>query len=105
MAKTLTPISTVHSPVLFSLSKKKKGCLRDKRFWKFHSFLTKDQNYVIKIEKLIRHFGSENKSLFHLQLKWELFKCEVLKVSINYAKHLAKEKDNKEKFRIPAKNI
>ena len=39
MTKTLTPISTVHSPVLFSLSKKK-GCFRGKRFWKFHSFFS-----------------------------------------------------------------
>ena len=53
---------------------------------------------MIKIEKLIRHFGSENKSLFHLQRKWEHLKCEVLKVSINYAKHLAKEKRQQRKI-------
>ena len=39
----LTPISTDHSPVLFSLSKEK-GNLRSKGFWKFISSLIKNQN-------------------------------------------------------------
>ena len=38
----LTPISTDHSPVIFSLSKGN-DCLRGKGFWKFNSSLTKDQ--------------------------------------------------------------
>ena len=48
MAGILTLISTDHFPVLFSLSKGK-GCLRGKRFWKFNSFLAKDQNNIIEI--------------------------------------------------------
>ena len=43
-----TPISTDHSPVLFSLSKEK-CCLRGKGIWKFDSSLTKDQGYIIEI--------------------------------------------------------
>ena len=45
----LTPISTGHSPVLFSLSKGK-DCIKGKGFWKFNSSLTKDQNYVTEIK-------------------------------------------------------
>ena len=47
-AEILTPISTDHSPVLFSLSKWK-DCLKGKRFWKFNSPLTKGQNYITEI--------------------------------------------------------
>ena len=59
MTKILTPISTDHSPVLFSLSKEKTA-IRGKGFWKFNSSLTKDQNYIIEIKKLIRNFSNEN---------------------------------------------
>ena len=45
----LTPISTDHSSGMFSLSKEN-GCLRVKRFWKFNSSLTKDQNYITEIK-------------------------------------------------------
>ena len=51
----LTPISIDHSPVIFSLSKGN-DCLRGKGFWKFNSSLTKDQNYITEIKKLIRSF-------------------------------------------------
>ena len=40
MAEILAPISTDHSPVLFSLSKEK-GYFRGKGIWKFNSSLTK----------------------------------------------------------------
>ena len=72
----LTPISTDHSPVLFSLSKGN-DCLRGKGFWKFNSSLTKDQNYITEIKKLIRSFCTTNESLYNHQLKWELLKYEV----------------------------
>ena len=49
MAEILTPISTNHSLILFSFSKGK-TTIRDKRFWKFNSSLTKDQNYIIEIK-------------------------------------------------------
>ena len=52
----LTPISTDHSPVLFSLSKEK-GNIRSKDFWKFNSSLIKDQNYINEIKDLIRNFN------------------------------------------------
>ena len=91
MTKILTPISTDHSPVLFSLSKEKTA-IRGKGFWKFNSSLTKDQNYITEIKKLIRNFSNENESLFNHQLKWELLKYEVRKFTIKYTKHVAKEK-------------
>ena len=43
----LTPISTDHCAVIFSLSKGN-DCLRGKGFWKFNSFITKDHNYILK---------------------------------------------------------
>ena len=52
MTKILAPISTDRSPVLFSLSKEKTA-IRGKGFWKFNSSLTKDQNYITEVRKLI----------------------------------------------------
>ena len=66
--ETLAPISTDHSPVLFSLSKGK-DCLRGKGFWKFNSSLTKGQNHIVEIKKPIRSFCATNKSLFNRHLK------------------------------------
>ena len=61
-AEILTTISTDHFPVIFSLSKGN-DCLRGKGFWKFNSSLTKDQNYITEIKKLIRSFFPTNESL------------------------------------------
>ena len=91
MTEILTPISTDHSPVLFSLSKEKTA-IRGKGLWKFKSSLTINQNYKIEIEKLIRNFSNENEPLLNCLLKWEILKCEVRKFTIKYTKHVAKEK-------------
>ena len=87
----LTPISTDHSPVIFSLSKGN-DCLRGKGFSKFNSSLTKDQNYITEVTKLIHSFFTTNQSLYNCQLIWELLKYEVRKFTINYTKQIAKEK-------------
>ena len=87
MTEILTPISTNHSQVLFSLSKEK-TTIRGKRFWKFNGCLTKDQNYIIEIKKLIRNFSNENECL----LKWEHLNYEVRKFTIKYTEYVAKEK-------------
>ena len=55
MTEILTPFSADNSPVLFSLSKEKRIFIV-KGFLKFNSSLTKDQNYIIEIKKLIRNF-------------------------------------------------
>ena len=65
-----TPISTDHSPVLFSLSQEK-GNIRSKGFWKFNSLLIKDQAYINKIKDLIRNFDTKNDCDFSWPLKWE----------------------------------
>ena len=80
-----TPILIDHSPVLFSPSKGK-DYLRD------NSSLTKDQNYIIEIKKLIRSFCTTNESLYNRQLKWELIKYEVRKFTINYTEHSEKKR-------------
>ena len=91
MTEILTSISINHSQVPFSLLKEK-TTIRGKRFWKFSSSLTKDQNYIIEIKKLIGNFSNENKSFFNCQLKLELLKYEVRKLTIKYTKHDVKEK-------------
>ena len=91
MTETLTPISTDHSPLIFSVSKEN-GCLKGKRFWKFNSYLIKDQNYITEIKKLLRSFCTTNESLYNRQLKWELLKYEVRKFTFNYTKQVAEEK-------------
>ena len=62
------------------------------RIWKFDSSLTRDQNYVTEIKKLICSFRTTNESLYNLQLKWELLNYEVRNFTINYMKQIAKEK-------------
>ena len=91
MTDILTPISTNHCPVLFSLSKEN-FTIRGIGLWKFNSSLTKDQNYKTEIKKLIRNFSNENEFLSNRQLKGELLKYEVRKFTIKYTKHVAKEK-------------
>ena len=60
--------------------------------WKFDSSLTRDQNYVTEIKKLICSFRTTNESLYNLQLKWELLNYEVRNFTTNYMKQIAKEK-------------
>ena len=85
------PLSSDYSPVLFSLSKGK-DYLRDKASWKVNSFLTKEQNYIIEIKKLIGSFCTKEKFFFNVQLKWEFIKYELRKFTVNYTKHITKEK-------------
>lgn len=73
----LTPVSTDYSFVLLSLSDEKKASL------------TKYQNYVIKIKKLVRSFCIKNDFLFSCHLKREPLKFEVF--TVRYTKHVAKE--------------
>ena len=94
MTEKLTPISADHTPALFSLSKEK-GCLRGKIIWKFNTSLTKGQDYITEIKKMIRSFRTANTSLSNRQLKWELLKYEVRKFTINYTKTATKSKSRK----------
>ena len=87
MTEILTPISTDQSPVLLSLSKEK-CCLRGKGIWEFDSSLTKDQEYIIKIKKMIRR---------------KLLKHEVRNITINYTKQIAKE--NRQQRTNPEKQL
>ena len=90
----LTPISTDHSPVFFSLSQEK-GNIKSKGFSKFISFLIKDQKYINEIKDLIRSFDTKNDCNFIRQLKWGLLKYEICKFIIHYTKGLAKERKEK----------
>ena len=75
-----------------SLFHKGKDYFRDKAFWKFNSFLTKEQNYITEIKKLIGSFCTKEKFFFNVQLKWEFIKYELRKFNVNYTKHITKEK-------------
>ena len=57
---------------------------------KIYSSLTKYQNYIIEIKKLIRNFCSKNESMFNSQLKGKLLKYQVEKFTVRYRKHTAK---------------
>ena len=80
--------STDHFPVLFSLSKEKIK-IRGTGLWKLNSSLTKDQNYKTEFKNLICNFSNYNELLSKPQLKWELLKYEVRKITIKYTKHVA----------------
>ena len=90
----LAPISTDHSPVLFSISQEKEN-IRNKGFWKFSNFLIKHQNYINQIKDLIGNFDTKNDCDFSEQLKWEFLKYEIRKFTIHYTKDLAKERKQK----------
>ena len=91
MTDILTPISTDHSSIFFSLLKEN-ITIRGTGLWRFNSSLTKDQNCKTEIKKLIRNFSNENEFLSNHQLKWELLKYEVRKFIIKNTKDVAKEK-------------
>ena len=76
MTEVLTSISTNHYPVLFFLSKQK-TTIRGKGLWKFNSSLTKDQNDITEIKKLICDFYTKNESLSSRQLKSEFLNLKV----------------------------
>ena len=95
MTEILTPVSTDHSPVLFSFSKEK-FTITDKGIWNFNSSFTKDQNYIIEIKKVIHNFSNENESLLNCQLKWEFLKYEVKKLSTRNM--LQKKNGNREQI-------
>ena len=59
---------------------------------KIYSSLTKYQNYIIEIKKLIRNFCSKNECMFKRQLKGELLKYKNEKFTIRYRKHTAKRR-------------
>ena len=80
------------SCALLSFKRKRLRYLRDKAFWKFNSFLTKEQNYITEIKKLIGSFCTKEKFFFNVQLKWEFIKYELRKFTVNYTKHITKEK-------------
>ena len=67
IADILAPISTDHSPVLFSLSQGKDNII-SKGFWKFSSSLIIDQNYINEIIDLICNFDTTNDCDFSRQL-------------------------------------
>ena len=68
MREILAPVLADQSALLFSLSKEESTITR-KGFWKFNSSLTKEQNYIIQIEKLICNFCSKNESRLGI---WEI---------------------------------
>ena len=93
MREILTPlISADHSLVLFSLSKEKNPAIRGEGFGKFNSSLSKGQNYMTEIKKLIYHFSTKSESIFNCQVKQDLIKYQVKKCTIKYMKHAGKEK-------------
>ena len=79
----LTPISTDHSPVFFSLSQEK-GNIRNKGFWKFNSSLIKDQKCVNEIKDLIRNSDTKNNCHLSRQLRRKFLKYEIRKFTIHY---------------------
>ena len=93
-ADVLTSILKDHSPVLFSLSKKK-GNIRGKGFRKFNIPLIKDQSYINEIKDLTRDLNTKNDCDFSRQLKWEFLKYEIHKFTIHYTKGLGKENQTK----------
>ena len=54
--------------------------------------LTKVEENIIEIIKIICGFCSAIKCLYNRQLKWEILKFEFRKLTINFTKQIAKEK-------------
>ena len=86
-------ILTDHSPVLFPVSKGNEF-LSGKGSWKLNNSLTKDQNYIIKNEKLVCRFILETSPFSAVNQKENSKKYfkNLQKFTINYTNHIAKEK-------------
>ena len=85
-------LSTDHSPVTISISKSK-NCIHGRGFSKFNIYLLLDQNYVGKTKNIIETFHSNQNFIPKEQLKWELLKHEIRKITIKYSKTLEKKRE------------
>ena len=93
MIDILTPISTDHSLLLFSLSKEK-STIRGTGICKFNSSLTRDQNNKTEVKKLIRNFSNEIESLLNRQFKWELLNIKLENLLLSTQNMLQKKNGN-----------
>ena len=92
-----------HSPILLSFCRQKSECTRGKGLWKFNSSLTKNNEYVEKMKKLISDTLStiDDERNFNDQMKWEYLKFTIRNFSIEFSKTYIKlqreERSNLEK--------
>ena len=92
---TMAQILTQQISLLYSSLFQQKNTVSEvKDFGNLIAPLTKDQSYILEIEKLIRSCCTANKSLSSRQLKWELLKHEAQKFTFTDTKHIAKEKSH-----------
>ena len=60
-------------------------------FWKYNTLLNNDLVYVSEMKDLIINFLNGSASM-DKQVKWELLKYEIKKLSLKFSKNKAKQK-------------
>ena len=88
----LNALSTDHSPVFRSISKRNefnKG--RDRRLWKFNNSLISSTYFLDQIKQLIENIKQQQLSESEQtdQIKWDLLKYEIRKFPISYCKKIS----------------
>ena len=88
----LASLLTDHSPISFSYCKNEESN-SGRGFWKFNNSLIENEEYVQQMKKCISDTLNElfNENILDDQIKWEYFKNNIRKYTINFSKQLAKK--------------
>ncbi len=92
--KILSSVISDHSPIalyLTSLDEPKLGC----GHWKLNVSLLSDKEYTQKMKENINSWKEKYKSITDKNLKWELLKYEIRKLSISFSKQKMRERRNR----------
>ena len=82
-------ISSDHSSILISFSKKKKK--KSYGFWKFNNSLLSENIWEEKLKQCIKNIKNNNEVSNHPQIKWKFLKYQILNFTIRFSKMGAKE--------------
>ena len=93
----LNAVSTDYSPVICSFQNLNEF-ERGPNLWKFNNSLVSNEEYVLRLKKLINKIKGElNRSnQFCDQVKWEVLKYEICCFTIEFSKDLVKAKKSKQ---------
>ena len=82
-------ISSDHSSILISFSKKKKK--KSYGIRKFNNSLLSENIWEEKLKQCIKNIKNNNEVSNHPQIKWKFFKYQILNFTIRFSKMGAKE--------------
>ena len=86
----LPSVLSDHSPILLSLKYIPNPTLGP-GLWKLNAALLEEQEYISKIKAKITDFNHECEHMEDKNIKWEILKYEIRRLSISYSKERTRE--------------